>query len=118
MSSGKKTVYTAVTRKQVLNFVYTFCSQMDSFKEWFGLERNRKNIPVEEVPFLLNEINTHAVAIKGNNIFPVTYSLAANVSIFINVEVRRQIHYSAFKELIAFVNSNVFVCLFSCSGLP
>lgn len=53
---------------------------MESFKRWLSHEDNRQDIPGDQIPFIINELDTNSVAIKGNNVFPVTYGLVANVS--------------------------------------
>lgn len=52
---------------------------MNCFKEWLSLEENRRNIAMDHLYIVINELDTHVVSMKGSNIFPVTYSLAAKV---------------------------------------
>ncbi len=50
---------------------------------WLSEEGNRKQVPYDQLVVILNEVDTHVIAVKGNGVFPVTYGLAANVSYII-----------------------------------
>lgn len=56
------------------------CRRISGFKEWLSVDENRVGIPPDQLSFIVNELDTNVVAIKGSNIFPVTHALAANVS--------------------------------------
>ncbi len=56
------------------------CRKISGFKEWLSVDENRVGIPPDQLSFIVNELDTNVVAVKGSNIFPVTYALAANVS--------------------------------------
>jgi len=61
------------------------CRKMTTFKEWLSVDENRVGIPSDQLSFIINELDTNVVAIKGSNIFPLTYGLAANVSKLLNL---------------------------------
>lgn len=49
-------------------------------KRWLAIDENRKQIPVDELLLLLEELDSNKVAIKGRNDYPaITHSLVANV---------------------------------------
>lgn len=51
---------------------------MSTLRDWITQDKRR----YEEGQHIVVELDQHSVAIKGNNVFPVTYSLIANVSPF------------------------------------
>lgn len=57
--------------------------QMNTIKEWLSVDENRKQVPADQVHVILNEVDSNLVALKGNSIFPITYALLANVSVFV-----------------------------------
>ncbi len=63
------------------------CHQMNRLKEWLGQEENRAEVPQDCLMMILNEVDSGLVAVRGNDIFPVTYTLVANVSKVINVKM-------------------------------
>lgn len=54
---------------------------MASIKDWLAFQKNQKVVPVEQLTMVLNQIDTNAVALKGNNVFTITYSTLANVNL-------------------------------------
>lgn len=54
--------------------------QVQELKTWFGREGNRRQVKQDYIFVMLNEVDTGAVAIRGHDVFPVTYTLVANVS--------------------------------------
>lgn len=44
------------------------------------LEESRRQVPMDQLFLVTNQLDSHEVAIKAGGIFPITYSLVANVS--------------------------------------
>lgn len=53
--------------------------QVEKLKQWLSNDTFRKNVPFDTLFIVVNEIDNHVVAIKGNGIFSITYSVVANV---------------------------------------
>lgn len=64
----------------ILLFSADVCHQMNRLKEWLGREENRGEVPQDCLMIVLNEVDSNLVAVRGSDIFPVTYTLVANVS--------------------------------------
>lgn len=45
------------------------------------MERNRVGIPMDQLFVITHELDANEVSIKASGIFPITYSLMANVSL-------------------------------------
>lgn len=52
---------------------------MNKFKVWLDLHEETLKISTNKLCMILNDLDTNAVAIKGGNMYPITYSLAAAV---------------------------------------
>lgn len=53
---------------------------MDSLRDWITEEKNRDMVPFQDGYYITMELDQHIVSVKGSNVFPITYSLLANVS--------------------------------------
>lgn len=59
---------------------------MGTLKTWLGEDENRKKASSgNNLIVLLNDLDSHTVGIRGNNVFPITYSLVANVGVLNNI---------------------------------
>lgn len=55
------------------------CHRLASLGDWIADDKHRDTVPVRDLQYVLFELDQHTVAIKGRNIFPITYSLVGNV---------------------------------------
>lgn len=55
--------------------------KVGKLKEWLAIDENRKAIPSDLLLVIINELDTNMVAVKASGVFPITYSLAASVSL-------------------------------------
>lgn len=53
---------------------------MNKLKHWLSKDENRLQLSKQELYLRINELDTNVVAVKASNVFPITYSLLANVS--------------------------------------
>lgn len=53
---------------------------MKTLKHWMSQVENRWKLRQDQVTIILNEIDDNVVSIKGSNIYPLTFSIIANVS--------------------------------------
>lgn len=53
--------------------------QVQSMKEWLSYNTNVDLIPQDMLQVMWQELETNQVAIRGSNVYPVTYSLVSNV---------------------------------------
>lgn len=54
---------------------------MSKLNDWLSIEANQREVAsIVKVQVMMNELNNHEVAIKGCNVFPITYSLVGTVS--------------------------------------
>lgn len=53
--------------------------QVEKLKQWLSNDTYRKDIPIDTLFIVVNEIDNHVIAMKGNGIFSITYSVVANV---------------------------------------
>lgn len=53
--------------------------KMAKFNVWLSDEGNIRQVSSKELHTLYNELNTQVVAIKGNGVFTLTYSVVASV---------------------------------------
>ncbi|CAL8072528.1 unnamed protein product [Orchesella dallaii] len=53
------------------------CTQMESIKHWLADDENRKTVPSDQMEIVLHEMLAKDIGIRGNNIFTLTYSIAA-----------------------------------------
>lgn len=58
----------------------TFVVQMGKFKTWLLKEGNHVEISTTDFVALVNELDSLPVAIRGNGVFPVTYTGYATVN--------------------------------------
>lgn len=54
---------------------------MATVKEWLEIPENVENTHPNKLSLILDNLNTDNVAVKGNNIFSITYSFLGSVSI-------------------------------------
>lgn len=52
---------------------------MCSLKVWISKPHNRKQVGLDELQIVLDEVNSNAVGIKASGIMTVTYGVVANV---------------------------------------
>lgn len=52
---------------------------MSRLREWLDVEGNRVHVDCVELQTILDSLKSNQVALKGSNVFFMTYSLAANV---------------------------------------
>lgn len=52
---------------------------MQKFKVWLAEKHNRLDIKSDQLYLIINELDKNVVAIKGSNVFPISYALAADV---------------------------------------
>lgn len=53
---------------------------MTGFKKWLHIIKNRKCFESDKLVIFLDDVNSNSVAIKGGNVFSITYGLLGNVS--------------------------------------
>lgn len=53
---------------------------MKKLKTWLGSEENLKKMPNDVLYLSLNDVDAQLVAIRGSNVFPITYQLLTGVS--------------------------------------
>lgn len=53
---------------------------MSKFGDWLSITENRKGIPDTQIQFILRELDSNKIAIRGSDQFPITYSLLVTVS--------------------------------------
>lgn len=61
-----------------------FICKVEVMKTW--LHQNKKLIPLEDLFLTALELEHRAVSLKASNVFPITYSLLANVSELLHTE--------------------------------
>lgn len=79
-----------------------FSVQMDTLRDWLSVTDNRKQVPLDELCLTINELDKQVVAVKGSHVFPITYSLLANVTFIIFQKV--DLHKTS-----VFCNLTIFV---------
>lgn len=58
------------------------CRNMDCLSDWLAVEENRRSVSVDHLIVLVSQLDKNVVALKAGRIFPITYSLVANVSTY------------------------------------
>lgn len=60
---------------------FSMLGQMNRLKIWLGKPKNRNGISggIDQIAFIMNDLDTNAVAIKGSNIYAINFSLLASV---------------------------------------
>lgn len=53
---------------------------MVGLKRWLFRDDNRKCFDSEKLAMFMDDVNSHSVAIKGGNVFAITYALLGNVN--------------------------------------
>lgn len=53
--------------------------QAYSLINWLRIPSNRRQAKEDEILLILHDLDSNAVAIKGSNVFPITFSLIAQV---------------------------------------
>ncbi len=56
------------------------------FKKWMANDAISQYFSTEKILLIVNEIDQNEISIQGSNIYPITYSTLANVSIFISIK--------------------------------
>lgn len=74
-------------------FFLCLINQMTTFSDWLTEREVRKQVPFQELYIIGKELDKNAIAIRAGDVFPITYSLVANVRLC-NV----QILYSVIEE--------------------
>lgn len=54
---------------------------MSSLKTWLRKKDNRKQLSLDDLTVMINDVDNNHVAIKAGNIFPITYSQVATVTV-------------------------------------
>lgn len=54
---------------------------MKSALNWISEGKNRQGVPLDQICFLTDDVEENIVSIKGSNVYPITYSNLANVSL-------------------------------------
>lgn len=52
---------------------------MNVIKKWLAFEENIEMISLNKLAMILDDVNSNRVALKGGNMFSITYSLIGNV---------------------------------------
>lgn len=61
-------------------FFSNLCAkQMGDLRKWLALPKNRRQVPSDDLVYILSDLERVPVAVKGTT-FPVTYNLLAHVS--------------------------------------
>lgn len=63
----------------ILIFSADVSHQMNVMKEWLALDRIKGNIPIDQLRIYLNDLEMRVVAVKGSNIFSLTFSVIAQI---------------------------------------
>lgn len=56
------------------------CSQLDTLKRWLAEDVNRRQVSLDELQIVLQELQSKEVGIRGGDKFTISYSLVATVS--------------------------------------
>lgn len=63
----------------ILYFAADACHKVSVVTDWFRVMEQAKYIPNFEFYLIMNEVQSNSVAIKGSNVYPITYSFVASV---------------------------------------